>query len=108
MAFCTSCGCPLNDGAKFCTGCGAPVPAAAGEETPVMTESVEEIVPAQNAYAENRAVDTPVSPVYEQPVNQCGSCEDDGGFTPKSFLLISAAAFGAVLLISAVLTFVAV
>lgn len=41
MAFCTSCGSPLEEGVKFCTNCGAaveePAPQAAPEVTPAET-----------------------------------------------------------------------
>ena len=69
MAFCTSCGSPLAEGAAFCSNCGQRqnvAPAAPAYQAPV-AEPVYEAPVAEPAY-EAPVAEPTAEPVYEAPV----------------------------------------
>lgn len=71
MAFCTSCGSPLAEGAAFCSNCGQRqnvAPAAPAYQAPV-AEPVYEAPVAEPAY-EAPVAEPAAEPVYEAPVAQ--------------------------------------
>ena len=77
MAFCTSCGSPLAEGALFCSACGQrqnAAPAAPVYQPPVAEPVYEEPTGLLNenepvSYSEETALlnETPAAPAYEEP-----------------------------------------
>lgn len=73
MAFCTSCGSPLDEGVKFCTNCGAAVeeaaPAVAPEAAPAPAQ--ESLPPFEQQPQQAPSYQQPQqAPGYQQPSPQ--------------------------------------
>jgi hypothetical protein len=85
MAFCTSCGSKMDDGARFCPSCGAHVPGVAAPSQPVSAAAAPSVQPTSPAIA---SASYPPQPATVQPVGVQPVASPGGGSGVIKIILI--------------------